>query len=113
MSPGCSVAGDQAQGGPQAPAARAGDVPLGGGPMFGLLGALGLELVALHPGWELSTTTWARPHPALGFLQGRVSVRCWRLGRASGLGALEVAPAAVPSVHLPQSDFQSLFTEEN
>lgn len=40
---------------------------LGGGPMLGLLGVLGLELVALQCVWELGTTMWAHPHPALGF----------------------------------------------
>lgn len=42
----------------------------GGGPMLELLGALGLELVALQRGWEVGTSMWAHPHPALGFCQG-------------------------------------------
>lgn len=56
MSPGCVVAGDQEREGPQALAACAGGVPQGGGPVPGLLGALGLELVALQRGWELIPT---------------------------------------------------------
>lgn len=42
--------------------------------MLGLLGVLGLELVAW---WELGATEWAHPHPALGFWQALGSVHCW------------------------------------
>lgn len=47
MSPGVSP------GGTTAPDACAGDIPLGGVLMFGLLGAIGWELVALQCVWEL------------------------------------------------------------
>lgn len=105
-SPGCGVAGEQAWGGPQAPAAHTGDVPLGGGPVLGLLGALGLELVALQRGWELRTTTGARPNPAHpGVLAGTGECPLLAAGASKQAGALEVAPADVPSVHLPQSYF--------
>jgi len=83
-SPGCGAAGPE---GMQAQAARAGDVPLGGGPVLGLLGALGWS-------WWPSSVAGSSVPPRglnpilhiLGFLRGRVGVCCWQLGRASGLG---------------------------
>lgn len=90
----------QARGGTQAPATCAGDVPLKGGPMLGLLGALGLELVVLQHGWELGTTTGAHPHPPRPRVLAGTG-ECLLLAA----GALQVAPADVPSMRLPQKYF--------
>lgn len=51
-------------GGTTAPDACAGGIPLGGVLVFGLLGAIGWELVGLQCVWELGATMGAHPHPA-------------------------------------------------
>lgn len=39
--------------------------------------SLGCWVWSWWPGWEIRTTLWAHPHPALGFWQGLGSVQGW------------------------------------